>query len=122
MTGPGLALAAAPEITASGNKEACQHDGENRGEPRAKAGPVEVDQGKAVVGLVQRHFAGLIRDVALKVELGVIPDIDGGELGCMPSRVPVLCEVFLHKQLVLEVVDDILSMGEETKGCHNDGE
>ena len=55
-----LALAAAPEVTAPGDKEACQHDGENGGEARAETGPVEVDQGKAIVGLIQRHFAGFI--------------------------------------------------------------
>ena len=118
----GLALAATPEITAPGDKEDCQHDGENGGEACTKTGPVEVDQGKSVVGLIQRNFAGFIGDVAFKVEPGVILDIDDGELGCMPSRVPVLCEVFLNKLLVFDVVDDVLSMGEETKVCHNDGE
>ena len=112
----------APEITAPGDKEACQHDGENRGEARAEAGPVEVDQGEAVIGLIQRHFAGFIGDIIFKGELSVILDIDDGELGRMLSRVPVFCEVLLNQLLVFDVVDEVLSMIEETKGRHNDGE
>ena len=59
VTSTGLA-AAGPEITAPGNKEACQHDGENGGEARIETGPMEVDQGKAIVRLILRHFAGFI--------------------------------------------------------------
>ena len=49
MTGPGFALAAAPEITASSDKEACQHDSEDGGEPRDKAGLVRLAREKPLL-------------------------------------------------------------------------
>ena len=49
MAGTRLALPAALEIAAAGNKEAHQDDGENRGEASTEAGPVEVNKGEALL-------------------------------------------------------------------------
>ena len=76
MAGTRLALQAAPKIEAAGDKEAHQDDGENRGEASTEAGPVEINQGEAIVGLIQRHVAGFVGDITCNGELGVILDVD----------------------------------------------
>ena len=83
----------------------------------SEAGPVEVDQGEAIVGLIQRHVTGFIRDIILNGELGVILDVDDRGFGCPLSWMSVLSKVLLNKLLVADLVDEVL-----TEGCHDDGD
>ena len=44
MTGPGLSLAPPPEVTAAGDDDAHDNHGQNRGDARGYARPVEIDE------------------------------------------------------------------------------
>ena len=45
MSGPGLPLAPPPEVTAAGDDDAQDNHGQNRGDARVYARPVEIDEG-----------------------------------------------------------------------------
>ena len=40
----------------------------------------------------------------------------------MLSRVPVFGKVLLNNLLVFDVVNEVLTVAEETEGCHDNGE
>ena len=52
MSGPGLPLASPPEVTATGDEDAQDNHGQNRGDARGYARPVEIDEGYTIDGLV----------------------------------------------------------------------
>ena len=49
----GLALTAAPNVAAPGDEAQGDDDGEDGGKAGAETGPMEVNEGKTMVGLVQ---------------------------------------------------------------------
>ena len=44
MSGPGPPLASSPEVTATGDEDAQDNHGQNRGDARGYARPVEIDE------------------------------------------------------------------------------
>ena len=63
MPGPGLALAMSPDVTATGDECHRDDNGEDGRKAGAEASPVQVDKGKAMVGLVQGDIGEFVIDL-----------------------------------------------------------
>ena len=101
-------------IAAGGDGEAHHDHGQDGGQSRGEACPMEIDQGKAIVGLIQRDVCGRVGDLGLQTDLCVILGKDGGGLGSSGGDPPVL-EVFFNEHLFPILVDDALSVSNKER-------
>ena len=114
MPGTRLALTTAFEIAAGGDGEAHHDHGQDGGQSCGESCPVEINQGKAIVGLIQRDVCGRVGDLGLQTDLCVILGKDVGGLGSSGGDPPVL-EVLLDEHLFPILVDDALSVSNEER-------
>ena len=73
----GLPLTPSPEIAASGNEDKQDNHCQDRGQSCRKAGPVDVDKRKSIIGLVDAGFLGVCGRVGADREVRVFDDDDG---------------------------------------------
>ena len=62
VSSAGLALLAPMEEAAACDEEPGHHDGEDGRESSAEGCPMDIDKGKAIVGLIQCDVVGLVVD------------------------------------------------------------
>ena len=74
---------------------------------------MQVDEGKSIVGLVQRDIGGRIGDLGVEDDFSVVLGVDGGTLGNSPGGVAVLAKVFLNEHLFSVVVHNALSVADK---------
>ena len=77
VAGTGLPLTPSPEVAATGNEGEEDHHGQDGGQSCQKAGPVDVDERKAIIGLVDAGFLGVRRRVGVDREVRVVGTDDG---------------------------------------------
>ena len=81
MSFAGLSLAPSPEVATSGDHGQGQEYGKHGGEPSRERCPVYVDETKPIVGLIKGNIVGLVVDVVVDAEVGLILEDDGGSRG-----------------------------------------
>ena len=72
MAGTCLSLTSATEVAAGSDGQSDQHHDEDGGEASGKTGPMEVDEADPVVRLVEGHVIGLVSDLGLDGDGGVV--------------------------------------------------
>ena len=75
-----------PDVAAPGNEAQGDEDEEDGGEASAEAGPVEVNKGEPVVGLIQVDVHRLMVDLVGNGEIGIVVEVERrglcSECGC----------------------------------------
>ena len=77
VSGARLAVAATPDVAAPGDEAQGDEDGENGGKTGAETGPMEVNEGKPMVGLVQVYVCRLVVDFVGDREVCFIVEDEG---------------------------------------------
>ena len=79
---------------------------------------MQVDEGYAIIGLVQRDIGRRVGDLGIEIDFGVVLGENGGTFGDRPGGVAVLTEVLLDEHLLPILVDDALTVSNED-GSHD---
>ena len=77
VSGVRLARNAPPDVAAPGDEAQGDEDEEDGGEASAEAGPVEVDKGEPIVGLIQVDVRRLMVDLVGNGEIGLVVEEEG---------------------------------------------
>ena len=78
---------------------------------------MEINEAEAVVGLI--NVGLLTGHMCVDGQVRIVSDDDGGCSGCT-AWVSELGEVLLNNLLIPDLVNDVLSVADETKGCHDE--
>ena len=74
---------------------------------------MQIDEGKSMVGLVQRDIGGRIGDLGVEGDFCVVLGMDGGTLSDSPGGVAVLAKLFLDEHLFPVVVHKAFSVADK---------
>ena len=117
MPRPRLALASTLEVATCCDGESDQNHLKDGREPCGETCPVQVDQGGAVVGLVEGYVGGGISDFGVENDLSIVLGVNGGGLSNVPDGFAVLSDVLFNKLLLMDFINETLSVADE-KGRH----
>ena len=99
-----LSLPPAAEITTSSNEEGDEH-GKYGGKARAEARPMDIDEAKSMVGLVQVDVAGFMVDFVVDGKVRIVLEEHGrGGSSCSGSSLELAEGILLVT--LLHVVDN----------------
>ena len=97
VSGARLALTAPPNIAAPDDEAQGDDDGKDGGKTGAETGPMEVDERKPVVGLVQVHVCRFVVDLVGDREICLIVEDERRGRSCSRGR----CSLPLSNPFVL---------------------